>query len=129
KAILVNNDVDHLLKSKPITQQLKATATGLRTQMPPIHNTTKPPKTNSGCRDLGLTMKSQWVESSYAALVWIYWTPDQRRIAVSLSHQTIMGMCKVQKETCQMTSSRPVLGCVRSASGLGFIHTCLMGVF
>jgi len=28
-----------------------------------------------------------------------------------------------------MTSSRPILGCVRSTSGLGFVHTCLMGVF
>ena len=28
-----------------------------------------------------------------------------------------------------MTSSKPVLGCVRSTVGLGFIHTCLMGVY
>ena len=28
-----------------------------------------------------------------------------------------------------MTSSRPVLGCVRSTTGLGFIHTCLMGIY
>lgn len=28
-----------------------------------------------------------------------------------------------------MTSSRPVVGCVRSTNGLGFIHTCLMGIF
>lgn len=28
-----------------------------------------------------------------------------------------------------MTSSRPVLGCVRSTTGLGFIHSCLMGIY
>jgi acyl-CoA synthetase (AMP-forming)/AMP-acid ligase II len=28
-----------------------------------------------------------------------------------------------------MTSSRPVLGCVRSYTGLGFLHTCLMGIY
>jgi len=129
KAILVNNEVDHLLKLKPVVQHLKQVSVMLRTQLPPIHNSTKPPKQNIGCRDLGFTMNPGWVDRSYTALVWTYWTPDQRRIAVSLGHKTIMGMCKVQKETCQMTSSRPVLGCVRSTSGLGFIHTCLMGVF
>lgn len=129
KAILVNNDVDHLLKIKTVAQNLKQVAAVLRTQLPPIHNTTKPPKQNLGCRDLSFTMNPAWVDQSYTALVWTYWTPDQRRIAVSLGHDTIMGMCKVQKETCQMTSSRPVLGCVRSTSGLGFLHTCLMGVF
>src|SRR5205814_1397206 len=71
----------------------------------------------------------QWVERGTAALVWVYWTPDQRRIAVQLGHDTIMAMCKVQKETCQMTSSRPILGCVRSTMGVGFIHTCFMGIF
>ena len=28
-----------------------------------------------------------------------------------------------------MTSLRPVLGCVRSTLGLGFLHTCLMGIY
>lgn len=28
-----------------------------------------------------------------------------------------------------MTSSRPVLGSVRSTLGLGFLHTCLMGIY
>lgn len=74
-------------------------------------------------------MKPAWVQPNYPVLIWTYWTPDQRRIAVQLGHDTIMGTCKVQKETCQMTSSRPVLGCVRSTMGLGFVHTCLMGVF
>lgn len=129
KAVLVNNDVDHLLKVKMVSQNLKQVASILRTQLPTIYNTTKPPKQNQGCRDLVFTMNSAWVDRNYTALVWTYWTHDQRRIAVSLTHETIMGMCKVQKETCQMTSSRPVLGCVRSTSGLGFIHTCLMGVF
>jgi acyl-CoA synthetase (AMP-forming)/AMP-acid ligase II len=129
KAVLVNQDVDHLLKQKAVSQHLKQSAQVLKTNVPPIYNTTKPPKQSSGCRDLGLTMQPAWVQPGYPVLVWTYWTPDQRRIAVQLGHDTIMGTCKVQKETCQMTSSRPVLGCVRSTSGLGFIHTCLMGVF
>ncbi|KAF3926899.1 hypothetical protein ABW20_dc0105188 [Dactylellina cionopaga] len=129
RAILVNNDVDSLLKQKTMAQHIKQSASVLKITMPPIHNTAKPPKQNNGCRDLGFTMKPAWVQNAHPAMVWAYWTPDQRSVAVSLSHKTIMGVCKVQKETCQMTSSRPVFGCVRSTNGLGFIHTCLMGVF
>jgi len=129
KAVLVNHDVDQLLKQKVVSQHLKQSAQALNIVVPTHYNTTKPSKQSNGCRDLGLTMQPSWVRPGYPALVWTYWTPDQRRIAVQLGHDTILGMCKVQKETCQMTSSRPVLGCVRSTTGLGFIHTCLMGVY
>ncbi|RDW71141.1 acetyl-CoA synthetase-like protein [Coleophoma cylindrospora] len=129
RAVLVNQDVDHLLKQKMVSQHLKSSAQILKVHVPSIYNTSKPPKQNNGCRELNLTMQPAWVQPGYPVLVWTYWTPDQRRIAVQLGHDTIMGMCKVQKETCQMTSSRPVLGCVRSTIGLGFIHTCLMGIF
>lgn len=129
KAVLVNADVHHLLGQKIVSQHIKQSAQVLKVATPPTYNTSKPPKQSSGCRDLGFTMKPAWVQPNYPVLIWTYWTPDQRRIAVQLGHDTIMGTCKVQKETCQMTSSRPVLGCVRSTSGLGFIHTCLMGVF
>lgn len=129
KAVLVNGDVHHLLGQKIVSQHIKQSAQVLKVAMPPTYNTGKPPKQSSGCRDLGFTMKPDWIKSNRPVLVWTYWTPDQRRIAVQLGHDTIMGTCKVQKETCQMTSSRPVLGCVRSTMGLGFVHTCLMGVF
>lgn len=129
KALLVNNDVDHLLKQKSVSQHLKQSALVLRISMPNTHNTSKPSKQSHGCRELGLTIRPAWVQSGYPVLVWVYWTPDQRRQAIQLGHDTIMALCKVQKETCQMTSTRPVLGCVRSTMGLGFIHTCLMGIF
>lgn len=129
KAILVNTDVDHLLRQKLVSQHLKQSAQVLKISTPATYNTTKPPKQSHGCRDLGLTMKPAWVQPDAPALIWTYWTPDQRRISVQLGHETILGMCKVQKETCQMTSSRPVLGCVRSYMGLGFIHTVLMGCY
>jgi acyl-CoA synthetase (AMP-forming)/AMP-acid ligase II len=129
KALIVNEKVDDLLKTKAVSQHLKSSAQILKISMPPTYNTTKPPKQNHGCRDNSLTMTPAWVQPGYPALIWTYWTPDQRRIAVQLGHDTIMGMCKVQKETCQMTSSRPVLGCVRSYTGIGFIHSVLMGIF
>ena len=129
KAILVNNDVDHLLKQKLVSQHIKQSASVSKLAIPNTYNTAKAPKQTSGCREFNLTMQKAWIESGYPVLIWTYWTPDQRRMAVQMGHDTIMGTCKVQKETCQMTSSRPVLGCVRSTNGLGFVHSCLMGVF
>jgi len=129
KSVLVNAEVSHLLGQKIVSQHVKQSAQVLKTAIPSYYNTAKPPRQSSGCRDLGFTIKPAWVQPNYPVLIWTYWTPDQRRIAVQLGHDTIMGTCKVQKETCQMTSSRPVLGCVRSTMGLGFVHTCLMGVF
>lgn len=129
KAILVNPEVDHLIKGKVISQHLKQSAAVFQINLPPVHNTGKPPKQSSGCRDLGFTVHKDWIKPTFTAMVWTYWTPDQRRISVALGHDTIMGMCKVQKETCQMTSGKPILGCVRSYFGLGFIHTVLMGAY
>ncbi|EER38198.1 meiotically up-regulated gene 62 protein [Histoplasma capsulatum H143] len=128
RAILVNSDVNDLLKQKPIAQHIKQSANVLRISIPSTYNTARPPKQSHGCRHLGLTVQKEWL-ARQPALVWTYWTPDQRRMSVHIGHDTIMGMCKVQKETCQMTSSRPVLGSVRSTIGLGFLHTCLMGVY
>jgi hypothetical protein len=129
KAILVNADVDSLLKQKTVSQHLKQSASILKLHIPPTYNTAKPPKQSHGCRDLGLTIRPAWIQPGYPVIIWTYWSPDQRRIAVQLGHDTIMALCKVQKETCQMTSTRPVLGCVRSTMGLGFLHTCMIGIF
>ena len=129
KAIIVNSDVDHVMKLKAVSQHIKQSAQVLRIGVPAIYNTTKPPKQSRGCRDLGYTMRKAWLEPNHPAMIWTYWTADQRRISVHLGHDTIMAMCKAQKETCQMTSSRPVLGSVRSTTGLGFLHTCMMGCY
>ncbi|KAK4941184.1 hypothetical protein LTR10_018857 [Elasticomyces elasticus] len=129
KAVLCNTEVDHLFKQKPVSQHLKQSAQYLKTNIPNVYNTAKPAKQSHGCRDLGLTMTRSWVSASNPVIIWTYWTPDQRRVSVQLGHDTILGMCKVQKETCQMTSSKPVLACVRSTIGIGFLHTVMMGVY
>ncbi|KAI1926040.1 hypothetical protein LOZ12_000533 [Ophidiomyces ophidiicola] len=129
KAILVNGEVNDLLKQKLVSQHIKQSAHVVHTSVPNIYNTSKPPKQSHGCRHMGFTMNPQWLNSNQPAIIWTYWTPDQRRLSVQIGHDTIMGMCKVQKETCQMSSSRPVLGSVRSTIGLGFLHTCLMGPY
>ncbi|KAI5287034.1 hypothetical protein KEM54_006289, partial [Ascosphaera aggregata] len=129
KAILVNHDAHDLLKSKLVSQHLKQSAHVLRINLPPTFNTTKAPKQSHGTAHLGLVVQKEWLQPKRPAFVWTYWTPDQRRFSINIGHDTIIGMCKVQKETCQMTSTRPVLGCVRSTLGIGFLHTCLMGPY
>ena len=129
QAILVNSDTESALKSKIISNHLKQSAQAAKINLPPIFSTSKPSKQNKGTKELGYVIKPTYLTPSWPALVWTYWTPDQRRVAVELGHDTIMALCKVQKETCQMASSRPVVGCVRSSSGLGFIHTCLIGIY
>jgi len=129
QGILVNGDAEGSLKTRSISNHLKQSAQAAKIQLPSIFNTSKPSKTNKGCKEMGFVVKEAWLTASWPALVWTYWTPDQRRVAVELGHDTIMAMCKVQKETCQMTGTRPVIGCVRSYSGLGFIHTCFIGAY
>ncbi|EXJ79578.1 hypothetical protein A1O3_07857 [Capronia epimyces CBS 606.96] len=129
KAVLCNTDVDHLFKQKIVSQHLKQSAQYLKTNIPSVYNTAKPAKQSHGCRDLGLTISRSWISPSNPVIIWTYWTPDQRRVSVQLGHDTLLGMCKVQKETCQMTSSKPVLACVRSTVSIGFLHTVVMGVY
>ncbi|KAK5089073.1 hypothetical protein LTR05_003297 [Lithohypha guttulata] len=129
KAVICNTEVNDLFKAKMVSQHLKQSAQYLKTHIPPVYNTTKPPKQSHSCRDLGLTINRNWISSTNPVIIWTYWTPDQRRVSVQLGHDTLFGMCKVQKQTFQMTSSKPVLGCVRSTIGIGFLHTCLMGVY
>ncbi|KAK7208110.1 hypothetical protein BZA70DRAFT_244673 [Myxozyma melibiosi] len=129
KAILLNAETDHAIKSKAIAQQIKQTCHAAKLTMPPTYNTMKTSKVSGGCKDLKFKMNPAWIAPGRTALVWVHWTADQRRVAVKLSHATILEMCKVQKETCQMQSSKPVVGCVRSSVGIGFLHTCFMGIY
>lgn len=129
KTILVNNETNSALSSKAINQHLKQSASAMKIPLPSIVNTAKPSKQTKGCRELGFLLEQDWLRPEFPALVWVYWSPDQRRTAVALNHRSILGCCKVQKETCQMPASRPVLGCVRSSSGLGFIQSCLIGPY
>lgn len=129
KTILVNNETNSAFSSKVIYQHFKQSAMAVKVNLPQIFNTAKPSKQTKGCRELGFLMEQPWLQPDFPALVWTYWSPDQRKTGVTLSHRSILGCCKIQKETCQMPSSRPVLGCVRSTSGLGFVQTCLIGPY
>lgn len=127
KAILVNSDTETSMKAKLISQQSKTIAAQLKVVLPKKFNTSKPKLAHSSTRDLRYIVKPE--DTNKGAVVWITWSSEHRRSGVLLTHRTLMGMCKVQKETCQMASTKPVVGCVRSTSGIGFLHTCALGVY
>ncbi|KAG5358114.1 hypothetical protein CJU89_4613 [Yarrowia sp. B02] len=127
KAILVNSETETSMKAKLISQQSKQIAAQLKVVLPKKYNTSKPKLAHSGTRDLRYIVKPE--DTNRPAVVWLTWSAEHRRSGVMLTHRTLMGMCKVQKETCQMASTKPVVGCVRSTSGIGFLHTCALGVY
>lgn len=129
KVILLNNDTDSAMKVKNVSTHLKQSASVANVSLPSFFNTTKSKISPLGCQEQRLMLRSEWVSPETTCVVWLYWTPDHRRVAVRLNHGSIMGMAKIQKETCQMPSTKPLVGCVRSVSGLGFLHTCIMGVY
>ena len=50
-------------------------------------------------------------------------------MGATLSHKNIIGICKVFKETSNLSSKSAIVGCVRHSSGIGFIQSALLGVF
>ena len=129
KAVLLNGDTDLAMKVKTVSHHLKQTAAVSKITLPTFYNTAKAKIISSGCQDLKFTVAKSWLSDEGTCIVWLYWTPDHRRIAVRLSHKTVMSMAKIQKETLQMPSTKPVVGSVRSVNGIGFIHTCFMGIY
>ena len=54
QGILVNTDTENALKSKIISNHLKQSAQAAKITLPPIFNTSKPSKTNKGCKRIGI---------------------------------------------------------------------------
>lgn len=127
-ALLTNADVEDIFKSKPVAQHIKQTASILRYSLPSHYNTSKV-KTVNGASSKDFQMQPKWFQESFAAIVWVYFNADHRPTLVQLNHASVLNMCKIQKETCQMISTRPVMACVRSTTGVGFLHTCFMGAY
>ncbi|KAI5961276.1 hypothetical protein KGF57_001789 [Candida theae] len=130
--ILVNDEVEKFLKNGPIADSLKK-VTHKRVKSLKIKNTTKLSKvTNVGALTTKISAYSgsnKLRNEDGIALVWLNFTSDHYRVGATLSHKNILGMCKVFKETCNLSSQSAIVGCVRHASGIGFVQACLLGVF
>ncbi|KAG5437563.1 hypothetical protein PCANB_000991 [Pneumocystis canis] len=129
KSILVNNETYSIFKNKQVFQSIRHYASTMKIVLPDIINTSKSPKQTQGCAESGFLLDQDWINSKIPALIWLYWSPDRRYIAVELRHETIISCCKIQKETCQMSSSNPLLGCVQGTSGIEFLHLYILGFY
>lgn len=130
KTIFVNNDVEAILKNKPVAPLLKESNAY---QTIKLRNTSKT-KTSMSLASLQSRVEAIYkinnaIESNATVLIWLNYTEDGRRLAVKLSHNNISSVCKIMKETCQLESKNPVISCVRHTSGIGFIQSVLIGVY
>ncbi|ODV86002.1 hypothetical protein CANARDRAFT_197434 [[Candida] arabinofermentans NRRL YB-2248] len=134
KAIFVNNDVETALKNKPVSPKLKSLATLNKVILPKTRNTIKHTKCVMSAKTMYSKLEAyrktrKVVSKMDACLIWISWTEDHQYSGAELTHSNILAMCKNLKETCQISSMKPILACVRHCSGLGFLQALILGVY
>ncbi|CAG8652693.1 4885_t:CDS:2, partial [Cetraspora pellucida] len=139
--ILVNVDSESIFKGRTMQNLLKGNTqskssggqpgsnVGSVNNLPPLINVSKAPTFKKTLKEANYSMQEEWLNSNWAALVMCYFSADQRRYCVKLGHDNLLSLCKVQKETCRLTSNRAILSSVRSFMGIGFIHTFLLGIY
>lgn len=122
-ALLGNTGTHTMMEDKQLQSYLKSRQINL----PKLHNTSKA-RLNDDCKAFSvIRMPPQ--SAKRTCLIWIYVNPDHEYTASCFSHQQLLGMCKIQKETCQMSATRPIIGCIRSVNGLGFLYSFCLGVY
>lgn len=130
--VLVNEDVEKFLKNGPVSDALKK-MNHKRNKSLKLKNTAKLTKVSSIATLNSKIAKYQaainFRDENTIALIWLNFTSDHYRVGATLSHKDIMGICKVFKETCNLSSSSSIVGCVRHSSGIGFVQAALLGVY
>ncbi|CEP62094.1 Cmr2p LALA0_S04e07646g [Lachancea lanzarotensis] len=85
---------------------------------------------SSGLKTLLKGRGSSNQDSSGACVIWIDRERDiDRELNVVMTHKVLLNMCKISKETLQLTSDNPVISVYTHTSGLGFIQSCLLGIY
>lgn len=130
REVFVNDEVEKFMKNGPVADALKRL-----NHMKPLRmkNTSKITKV-SNVASLNSKIAKYQAEAKYRdentiALTWCNFTSDHYRVGATLTHSNIIHVCKVFKETCNLSSKSAIVGCVRHASGIGFIQSALLGVF
>lgn len=134
QAIFVNNDTESIIKNKPFSSKVKVLAAQKGVIVPKLRNTSKHSKTTSSGKSTYKKMEQYCKNKRSAALknpytVWVYVSPDNIHTCVKVTFSKMMSMCLSLKETCQMSSLTPLLGCARFCYGLGFLLSSVMGVY
>lgn len=130
--VFVNDEVERYMKNGPVSDALKK-MNHRRVKPVRLKNTSKLAKVSS-VANLNSKIAKYQAEAKYRdddtiCLIWLNFTSDHYRVGVTLTHRIIINVCKVFKETCNLSSKSAIVGCVRHASGIGFIQSALLGVF
>lgn len=132
REVLVNDDVEKFMKNGPVADALKKMN---NRSIKPIRlkNTTKvtkvPNTATLNSKIARYQSEAQFRNEDTVCLIWLNFTSDHYRVASELSHKNVMKVCKVIKETCNLSSKSAVVGCVRHSAGIGFVQAALLGVF
>lgn len=130
--VLVNEEVEKFLKNGPVSDALKR-MNHKRNKTLKLKNTAKLTKVSSIATLNSKIAKYQaatnFRDENTTVLIWLNFTSDHYRVGATLSHKNIMGICKVFKETCNLSSSSSIVGCVRHSCGIGFVQAALLGVY
>ncbi|SCW02055.1 LAFE_0E13168g1_1 [Lachancea fermentati] len=63
-------------------------------------------------------------------VIWIDREVDTcRDINVAMNHTILLNLCKISKETLQLTSDNPIVALCSHTTGLGFVQSCLLGIY
>ncbi|CAG8635285.1 44235_t:CDS:10 [Gigaspora margarita] len=139
--ILINTESESIFKGRTIQNLLKGNAQNKSSGgspsgsivsingLPPLINVSKAPAFKKTLKEANYSMQEEWLNQNWAAIVMCYFSADQRRYCVRFGHDNLLSLCKVQKETCRLTSNRALLCSVRSFMGVGFVHTFLIGIY
>ncbi|KAF8002740.1 hypothetical protein HF325_003705 [Metschnikowia pulcherrima] len=130
--VFVNDDVERFMKNGPVADALKK-MNHRRVKPLRIKNTSKLTKLSSVAHLNSKIAKYQadakFRDELTTALIWLNFTSDHYRVGATLSHKSIVNICKVFKETCNLSSKSSIVGCVRHSAGIGFVQAALLGVY
>ncbi|ODQ78152.1 hypothetical protein BABINDRAFT_172329 [Babjeviella inositovora NRRL Y-12698] len=127
RALFVNDDIEKSFKFHALGDALKRTAPNLHVKSTSGLHKTKP--MHSGKLHAMIAdyqAKARFRDEETMCMIWLH--PEMRNIGAAMNHKSLVGLCKVFKETFEMAND-PMLGCVRHSSGIGFLQSVLMGVF
>lgn len=148
-SFLVNAPVDEDLRGRVISAAIRAGCTSdseVKVAFPEILLVTKVPRVNKeiAISDQLYHNMSMVSLSSNPAIILVSYSPDMQISINALSHSQIIKECidqitqhnmlrSVQGDNSfyseQQPSSRPLLACVRSFNGLGFLFSTVLGIY
>jgi acyl-CoA synthetase (AMP-forming)/AMP-acid ligase II len=135
QAIFVNNETESAFKNKPVSSKMKELSLKFKITIPKLRNTSKHSKASSNGKSTYKKMEQYRCKqktsklSAKTCMIWLSISPDSEYTAAQVTHKNLLHACLSLKETCQMNSIAPIVGCAKYTAGLGFLFSGVLGVY